>query len=65
MSIGEILNTLPMPEKKFLPLHNGRNAMRGSGFNPGIEKERVPEAGNILTLSGPAPFNRGFRAILF
>ena len=61
MTIGEVLNTLPVPESEiFLVLHNGRNVMRGFGFNSGIEKEHVLKDGDILALSGPVPFSRGY-----
>jgi hypothetical protein len=61
MTIGEVLNSLPVPENEiFLLLHNGRNVMRGFGCNAGIEKERVLKDGDRLALSGPVPFSRGY-----
>jgi hypothetical protein len=52
---------LPVPESEvFLLLHNGRNIMRGFGFNSGIETEHWVNEGDVLAFSGPVPFSRGY-----
>ena len=50
---------VPVPEI-FLLLHNGRNIMRGFGCNSGIETDHVLADGDVLALSGPIPFSRGY-----
>jgi hypothetical protein len=61
MTVGEVLNILPVPESEiFLLLHNGRNIIRGYGYNGGIEKEHILQHGDALAFSGPVPFSRGY-----
>lgn len=61
MTIGDVVKMLNVPESEiFLLLHNGRNVMKGFGFNSGIENERVLKEGDTLAFSGPVPFSRGY-----
>ncbi len=63
LTVGEILKSFSVPENEiFLLLHNGRNIMRGVGFNAGIEKDHLLKDGDILAFSGPIPFSRGYGA---
>jgi len=60
-TVGDVLRCLPVPEKEiFLLAHNGRNLMCGLGFGSGIEMTRELEDGDVLALSGPIPFSRGY-----
>jgi hypothetical protein len=60
-TVGDVLRRLDVPESEiFLLLHNGRNIMRGFGFNSGLERERVLANGDVLAFSGPVPFSRGY-----
>ena len=60
-TIGDALKRLPVPEEEiFLLTLNGRNVMRGFGFNSGIETEHELREGDVLSFSGPVPFSRGY-----
>ena len=60
-TVGDVLRRLPVPEKEiFLLTHNGRNLMCGFGFGSGIETARELEDGDVVALSGPIPFSRGY-----
>ncbi|HXH04667.1 MAG TPA: hypothetical protein VNN09_15300 [Candidatus Competibacteraceae bacterium] len=62
-TVGDALKRLPVPEGEiFLALHNGRNIMRGFGCGSGIETEHELRQGDVLALSGPVPFSRGYGA---
>ena len=59
--VSDALHQVPVPESEiFLALHNGRNIMRGFGFESGIECDRPLTDGDVLALSGPVPFSRGY-----
>jgi hypothetical protein len=60
-TVADALEAIEVPEPEiFLLLHNGRNIMRGFGCNSGIETWQVLEDGDVLALSGPVPFSRGY-----
>ncbi|MDH3671867.1 MAG: hypothetical protein OES46_11990 [Gammaproteobacteria bacterium] len=60
-TVGAALRHIDVPEKEiFLLMHNGKNIMRGFGFESGIETERILKDGDILAFSGPVPFSRGY-----
>ena len=60
-TVGDVLQRLPVPEKEiFLLTHNGRNLMCGFGFGSGIETAHELEDGDVVALSGPIPFSRGY-----
>lgn len=60
-TVGDALERLDVPEQEiFLLTLNGRNVMRGFGFGSGIETERELQEGDVLALSGPVPFSRGY-----
>ncbi len=62
-TVDDVLRRLPVPEADvFLAMHNGANIMRGYGFGSGIERQRVLHDGDVLALSGPVPFSRGYGA---
>lgn len=62
-TVAGALQALRLPESEiFLLLHNGRNIMRGFGFNSGIETEHRLTDGDVLAFSGPVPFSRGYGA---
>ena len=59
--MADALRQLPVAESEiFLALHNGHNIMRGFGFRSGIECDRPLTDGDVLALSGPIPFSRGY-----
>lgn len=59
--ITDILAQLQVPEAEvFLALHNGRNIMRGFGFQSRIDSPSVLGEGDRLAFSGPVPFSRGY-----
>ncbi len=60
-TVGGVLKRINIPEKEiFLLMHNGKNIMRGFGFESGIETEHILRDGDILAFSGPVPFSRGY-----
>ncbi len=60
-TVGDALAHVDVPESEiFLLTHNGRNVMRGFGFNSGIEVEHRLADGDVLSFSGPIPFSRGY-----
>lgn len=60
-TVADALRRIDVPEPEiFLLTHNGRNIMRGFGFNSGIETEHALADGDILSFSGPVPFSRGY-----
>jgi hypothetical protein len=60
-TVADALDAIEVPEPEiFLLLHNGRNIMRGFGCNSGIETDQVLTDGDVLALSGPVPFSRGY-----
>ncbi len=59
--ITEILSQLEVPEAEvFLALHNGRNIMRGFGFQSGIDSPPELAEGDRFAFSGAVPFSRGY-----
>ena len=60
-TVGDLLRRLPVPESEiFLLTHNGRNLMLGFGFGSGIETSKELVDGDVVALSGPIPFSRGY-----
>jgi hypothetical protein len=60
-TVGGALKRIDVPEKEiFLLMHNGKNIMRGFGFESGVETEHILKDGDILAFSGPVPFSRGY-----
>ena len=59
--MGDALQNIKVPINEiFLMTHNGRNIMRGFGCNSGIELDHELHDGDVLSLSGPIPFSRGY-----
>ena len=60
-TVGEVLARLAIPEREvYLALLNGRNIMHSLGGE--VERGCRLADGDVLALSGPVPFSRGYGA---
>ena len=60
-TLGDALARLPVPaERIFVAWVNGYSVKQGVGFDAALECERPLAAGDVVALSGPVPFSRGY-----